>query len=594
MFGFYNAMLKIDATQQSYESIPLSDELLSETLGGKGLATRILLESTPPGLDPLGPENVLIFATGPVAGTEIWGSCRHGIFTKSPQTGYYSESYSGGKAAEYMAKTGFDAIAVSGASAEPIWIEICPDGAYFHSAKDLWGLETYETEDRVKAWIKENRPGVKNSAVLVIGPGGENGVTFAVIENDYWRSAGRTGVGAVMGSKRIKAVAFWGDRKKELADRDLVKAFAKDLAQRSKENPGVKAYKSMGTPMMVDIMSKVGSFPTRYWKKGTAEHQERINAAALHDRLDVRPHSCLRCFIACGRLGTVKEGRHKGLRMEGPEYETIYAFGGLCEVDSIEEITYLNDICDRLGIDTISAGNLVGLTIEASLQGKIDYEISYGEVDRIAELLADIAYRRGIGDILRKGIKHAAEAFGMSDQAIHVKGLEPAGYDPRVLKGMGLSYGTSDRGACHLRTTFYKPELAKMIDPDQIEGKAEMLAEWEDRLTIFDTLVLCRFYRDLYQWEELAVMLKGTTGLDLDRDRFRVMACNILTETRLFNLREGLSPQEDRLPCRFYEEPLPETGKTIERKDMEQLLSEYYRARGWDADGIPDKSFTSG
>ena len=587
MFGFCNMVLRINVTEQSFDLKVISDGMLSRTLGGKGLATRLLLNHNPPKVDPLSPENHLIFAVGPVAGTPIWGSCRHGVFTKSPQTGYYSESYSGGKVAEYIAATSFDAVMIHGASSEPVWLEVAEDTVHFHSAADLWGLETYETERRIKDWIKEHRPAAKKCGAVVIGPGGENLVTFAVIENDLWRCAGRTGVGAVMGSKKIKGVAFWGNRKKELADPELVKSFARDLAQRGKENPGVKAYKSMGTPMMVDIMSKVGSFPTRYWQKGKAEHQEQINAAALHQRCDVQPRACLRCFMACGRMSTVKEGRHKGLKIEGPEYETIYAFGGLCEVDSIEEIAYLNDVCDRLGIDTISAGNLVALTIEASRQGKTEYRIDYGQVDRIAELLTDISFQRGIGKVLALGIKRAAAELGMADQAIHVKGLEPAGYDPRVLKGMGLAYGTSDRGACHLRTTFYKPELAKMIDPDQIEGKAEMLAEWEDRLTIFDSLVLCRFYRDLYQWEELSVMIKGVTGLELDREAMRAIARGIADDTRRFSLREGLDPAEDRLPKRFHKEALPETGKIISEEDMERLLKDYYRVRGWDEQGRP-------
>jgi aldehyde:ferredoxin oxidoreductase len=291
--------------------------------------------------------------------------------------------------------------------------------------------------------------------------------------------------------------------------------------------------------------------------------------------------------MACGRLSTVKEGRHKNLKIEGPEYETIYAFGGLCEVDSIEEIAYLNDICDRLGIDTITAGNLVGLTIEASRQGKIDYSIDYNQVDRIAELLSDMTHCRGIGELLAQGIKAAAAEWGMEDQAIHVKGMEPAGYDPRVLKGMGLSFGTSPRGACHLRTTFYKPEASNMIDPDQIHDKAEMLVEWEDRLIIFDTLVLCRFYRDLYQWNLLSDMIKAATGLDLSIDKMRRIAGRISDNTRRFNLREGLSLSDDHLPTRFYKEALPETGKTITRDQMEQLLSDYYDARGWDSNGIP-------
>lgn len=393
-----------------------------------------------------------------------------------------------------------------------------------------------------------------------------------------------------MGSKNIKAIAFRGTRKRDFADPEKVKSFAKALARDAKENPGVLAYKSKGTPMMVDVMSGVGSFPTRYWHKGRASHQAAINAAALHERMSVVPNACRKCFIACGRLGTVKEGRHAGLKIEGPEYETIYAFGGLCEIETIEEVAYLNDICDRLGMDTISAGNLAALTIEASRQGRIDVEIDYGQVDRVASLLHDIAHRKGIGEVLSHGIKFASKQWGMADQAIHVKGLEPAGYDPRVLKGMGLAYGTSPRGACHLRTTFYKPELSKMIDPEQLEGKARMLAEWEDRLIIFDCLILCRFYRDLYQWEDLGKMIEAVTGLTLDVDAMRHIAGGISDNTRRFNLQEGLTPDDDRLPQRFHTERLPETDKIISEEQMDILLSDYYRVRGWDENGTPTAS----
>jgi aldehyde:ferredoxin oxidoreductase len=413
--------------------------------------------------------------------------------------------------------------------------------------------------------------------VIVIGPAGENKVVFSVVENDYWRSAGRTGVGAVMGSKHIKGIAFWGSREKELSDEQAVTGFAREIARRGKDDAGANAYKNMGTPMLVKIMNEVGGFPTRYWQKGTYEDWKRISAEALHERCRVIPRACLRCFMACGRLSTVKEGRHRGLHIEGPEYETIYAFGGLCEIDAIEEIIYLNDICDRLGMDTISAGNLVAFTIEAAKKRRIDLDIDYGDVDAIVRLLENMAFRRGIGEILAGGIKKAAKEWGMEDYAIHVKGLEPAGYDPRVLKGMSLAYGTSDRGACHLRATFYKPELSGLVDPDQIEGKAAIFTEWEDRLTIFDSLILCRFYRDLYQWEELSAIIKGTTGLDLSKENMRSIASSITDTTRRFNIREGLTLDDDQLPSRFHNEPL-ESGKMITHEQINQLLKEYYQA----------------
>ena len=225
------------------------------------------------------------------------------------------------------------------------------------------------------------------------------------------------------------------------------------------------------------------------------------------------------------------------------------------------------------------------MTIEASRQGIIDYKIDYGDTARIAELLEDISARRGIGDLLAQGIKAVAKEWNMEDQAIHVKGLEPAGYDPRVLKGMGLAYGSSARGACHLRATFYKPELAGMVDPEEIEGKAAIFVKWEDRLTIFDTFVLCRFFRDLYQWDELANIIEGVTGLVLTEEEMREIAKTITDDTRRFNLQEGLTPEEDHLPKRFYKEMLPETSKQISPEQMDQLLLEYYKARGWDEQG---------
>ncbi|MGB3210391.1 MAG: aldehyde ferredoxin oxidoreductase family protein [Desulforhopalus sp.] len=587
MHGFYNMALRINVSQKSFEMQFISDTVLRRNLGGKGLATHLLLRHNPPGVDPLSPENNLIFANGATAGTSIWGSSRYGVYTKSPQTGYFSESYAGGKVADHLSSTGFDAFIFHGAADTPVWIEVFEDAVVFHPAENLWGKNTYETEDYIKDWIKENRGGNGNCGVVCIGPAGESMVTFAVIENDYWRSAGRTGVGTVMGSKKIKAIAFRGNRKKEVADPEMVKEFNRDMGKRSRDDAGVKAYKKMGTPMLVDIMNHVGGFPTRYWQKGKSSHTENINATALHERCDVKASACAKCFIACGRLSTVREGPHTGLTVEGPEYETIYAFGGLCEVPNIEDIIYLNDLCDRLGMDTITAGNLAGLTIEARRQGIIDYKIDYGDTARIAALLEDISARRGIGDLLAQGIKAVAREWGMEDQAIHVKGLEPAGYDPRVLKGMGLAYGSSARGACHLRATFYKPELAGMVDPEEIEGKAAIFVKWEDRLTIFDTFVLCRFFRDLYQWEELATIIAGVTGLVLSEEEMCEIARAITDDTRRFNLQEGLTPEEDHLPKRFYKETLPETSQQITSEQMDQLLLEYYRARGWDEQGRP-------
>lgn len=590
MFGLFHSYVDIDVGEQMAQRREYALDRADSYLGGKGLGTRLLLEQNPPQVDPLSAENRLIFACGPLSGTKIWGSARYGVFTKSPQTGLYSESYSGGTVAEYMVKTGYDAFVLHGSCESLCWIEVTDKEILFHSAHELAGKDTFETEDWIKDWIARERPGADGCGVVVIGPAGENLVNFAVIENDYWRSAGRTGVGAVMGAKNIKAIAFHGRAEKEVANPQAVREAVKRMAAASKDNPGVKAYKNRGTPMMVDMLNEAKAFPSRYWSQGVSSNWKGINAEAHQEKCEVKASACPKCFMACGKLSTVKEGRHKGLKLEGPEYETIYAFGGLCEVSAIEEIVYLNDICDRLGLDTITAGNLAALTIESTRLGRITDGPGYGDVDGIAKLLRDMASKQNKGALLSKGIRAVASAWDVEDIAVHVKGLEPAGYDPRVLKGMGLSYGTSDRGACHLRTTFYKPELAGMMDPDQIQGKAVMLTEWEDRLIIFDTLILCRFYRDLYQWEELSAVIEAVTGKHFETADMRKIASDISDDTRRFNIQEGLTAEDDHLPVSLTEQPLPETNAVITRQEMEIMLAEYYQERGWDEAGVPDSA----
>ncbi len=290
--------------------------------------------------------------------------------------------------------------------------------------------------------------------------------------------------------------------------------------------------------------------------------------------------------MACGRMTILQHGRHKGLTIKGPEYETIYAFGGLCMVKEIEEIAYLNQICNHLGMDTMTAGNLCGFIIEASKMGKTRHKLDYGDVDGMASLLHMIAEKEGIGDILSRGIKFAAKEFNMEDRAVHVKGLEPAGYDPRTLKGMGLGYSVADRGACHLRSTFYKPELAGMIPPDQVEEKAKLFIDFEDRLTLFDTLILCRFFRDLYPWEALQTIIEVTTGFSKDRKGLKNTAAAVTDIVRKFNLREGMTSEDDQLPKWFYTKPLKD-GKQITPEELALMKADYYALRNWDKDGVP-------
>ncbi len=575
MKSLWKKVLRINLKEKSFEIEDIDSEIYSKYLGGRGLGAYLLMKDEVYKAEPLSNKNKIIFAIGPMVGTQIHGSSRYGVFTKSPQTGIFSESYSGGDVAGYISKTGYDAVIIEEKAEKPIFLEITDNEVIFHNADDLWGKGTYETEDLIKAKI-----GKKKVGVVTIGQAGENLVKFAVIENNYWRSAGRTGVGAVLGSKNVKAIAFHGKKDKEVFSKEGIKDFIKNILERAKEDAGVKAYKNFGTPMMVGILNSVKAFPTKYWHQGYYANWKKISADAMKEVLNPKPKACPKCFMACGKLSEVKDGPHKGLKIEGPEYETIYAFGGLCLIDDLREIAYLNDLCDNYGIDTITTGNLIAFTMEASELGKIDYKISYGDAKKAAELIEMIVFRRGIGEILAEGIRYAAKKWDMEDIAIHVKGLEPAGYEPRVLKGMGLAYATSPRGACHLRSTFYKAELAGLIDKDKIEGKAELFIDFEDRLTIHDCLIICRFYRDLYMWDELLEIINITTGLKLDKAGLKRIATNVLNLVREFNFKCGISKKDDTLPLRFFNEKI-NNENILKKEDFEKMLTDYYKLRNW-------------
>ncbi len=579
MFGFYSRVLHIDLSSRESRVETLDDAVQKAALGGKGLGSQLLLREAPPGGDPLSPANPLVIACGPLTATAMPGASRYGVYGKSPLTHGYAESYSGGSVAPIIKATGYDAIIIRGAAEAPAYLHISDQGVEFHPAEHLWGKDTYETEAALLGEVGEEK-----AQAIVIGPAGENSVRFACIENNKWRSAGRAGLGAVMGSKRLKGIVFSGDAECPIADAKLLKETANRIIRRGNADSSVMAYRQQGTPMLVKTNNETGSFPTRYWSEGTLGGWEDISAQRMRETMDVKPRACQRCFFTCGKLTTVKEGRHAGLTIEGPEYETIYAFGGLCAIKDLAEIAYLNDLCDRLGMDTISTGNLVAFAMEGTRRGVLNWP-HYGDAVGAAEQVERIGRKQGIGALLAEGIVRASRELGLKDIAIHVKGMEPAGYDPRVLKGMALAYATASRGACHLRSSFYKFEFSGLSDPDIIEGKAIMFVEVEDRLAIMDTLIMCRFYRDLLQWPELQTLIEASTGLRLSVEEMRRMANHIVALTRAFNYREGFTRADDNLPARFHDEPIE--GKTISRPELEKMLSEYYALRGWDAEGRP-------
>ncbi len=572
MRGFFGELLRIDLSTQTFRTEEISDELLGKTLGGKGLGTHLLTTENPQGVDPFSPESVFIIATGPVTGTKLWAGSRFGVYAKSPATGGYGESYCGGKLSAKIKGCGIDAIIITGRSETLTSLTITSGGVLFNNAEFLKGKDSFTTEEHILKHAPET------SSAMVIGPAGESGVAFACIKADRWRSLGRCGMGAVLGSKNVKGIAFAGDRRCLIANEMLLKQINKDIAKKGSESPGTRLYQQLGTPMQVAVMNSKQCFPTRYWKAGFFPKWENLSADYMRANFDVTSRACPNCFLKCTKHCRITKGRHKGLELEGPEYETIYALGGLNELDALEEVAWLNDLCDRLGIDTMSAGNIAGFAVEAWKARKTDFEIDYNQPDRIAQLFKMIARREGLGDVLAKGIKKAAAELGLEDIAIHVKGLEPAGFDPRVLKGMALSYAISARGACHLRGTFYKPELTGEADLPDIADKAKLLVNYEDRAALFDSLILCRFFRDFILWDELQQIVEATTGLELSKSDLEIIANRITQQTRAYNTREGLDASTDRLPPRFLKEATAE-GARLEAKDLEKMIESYNAIR---------------
>ena len=576
MDGFYNKFLRVNLTQRKTTVEAIPDEVTARYLGGKGLGAYLLLKYAPPGVHPLAPENPLIIVTGPATDSGLAPASRYMVFAKSPQTGFFGEAASGGHTPPQIRATGYDAIILEGAAPAPIFLEISDKDVKYHDAGPYWGMDSYESEAALEATV-----GVKGAKAFVIGPAGENLVVFSGIHNDHGRHAARTGMGAVMGSKKIKGIVFHGKARCKLHDQEALKAFDKEFRKNSLQSGTAKFYRDLGTPGVVSMTNEVGAFPSYYWTKGTVPYWPQISGAALQEKYKPRSKACAMCFMACGKVTTISEGDYAGTHVEGPEYETIYTFGGLNAVDNLPAIAYLNELCDRLGMDTISAGNITALAIEASRLGRVNFKLEYGDTKSIAELLREMASRTGRGEILSKGIKEASKILGLDDIAVHVKGLEPAGYEPRALKGMGLAYAINERGADHLRATVYKPELAGVVDPQAIEGKAALVIDFEDRHTVSDTLIFCRFYRDLIGWNELPAIIHHLTGLELDRAGIEKMSLDIANLIREFNLREGMTPADDTLPPRLLNNALEDSGKRLTPAELQYMLDDYYTRRGW-------------
>ena len=597
--GYTGKIGWIDLTRATTETKDLDEDIARKYLGGKGLGAYLLYRHLKPDTNPLGPGNIMIFVTGPLTGTTFPTVSRSGVITKSPLTGTFLDSYSGGFFGTQMTWAGFDALVVTGMAAEPTYILVNNGKISLMDAQGLWGLSTSECEQQLKDAHKTEE--AERISVAAIGQAGENGVKFANIINEK-RAHGRGGAGAVMGSKNLKAVVLKGDGKFPLADepgfREIVKRCRKKIADHPMTGKG-GVFPKMGTMMTVDLTQETGTLPTKNWQENTFGLSEKINGEAFL-KYSVQPRACFACPIGCSRdTRALQRGRE--YITEGPDYETIYAMGSNCDIGDPEVIIAADRLCDDYGMDTISCGVAIGFAMECFERGLITredtggIELIFGNGDALLDTIVLIGKREGIGELLSEGVMRASGKIpGTGDFAMHVKGLELPGYDPRGMKGQGLTYALSDRGGCHVRSNTLRTELLGLPEPIDRYGytdKAAMVWNLQLAYATCDCIIACLFGAFAITPEDFAEAISAATGWDLTLEELRTIAERAWNTTRLFNVREGFTKQDDTLPGRLFAQSStagPSKGQVVDRDAFEKMIEDYYGVAGWDrATGIP-------
>ncbi|MDI6846908.1 MAG: aldehyde ferredoxin oxidoreductase family protein [Candidatus Bathyarchaeia archaeon] len=585
-------LLRVNLSKETIKEEKVDAATTKKFVGGRGIGVKILFDELKPGIDPLSPENKLIFMTGPATGTAFPACGRFHVITKSPLTGGIGDSNCGGDWGPELRFAGFDGIIFEGKAESPVYLWIHDGEAELRCAEKYWGKGIWDTEDGIREEL--SNPKVKFAG---IGPAGENLVLNAAIINDKHRAAGRTSVGAVMGSKNLKTVAVYGTGKPQVADPEGLQAAVKKAQEKLKKsaitNESLPTY---GTAVLVNIINESGIYPTRNFQTGVFPTASKTSGEVIKETVLVRKKACWGCPIACGRVSRVKNPPYQ-TDGEGPEYETTWSLGAMCGIDNLEAITKAHNICDELGIDPISFGSTVACAMELYEKGLIPkeklggLELKFGNPQAIVELAWRTAYRAGFGDEIALGAKRLAEKYGAPELAMHVKGLELPAYDPRGVKGHGLGYATSNRGGCHLRAYMIAPEIVgvpEKLDPLKTEGKAQWVKTFQDIFSICDSLVVCKFLTFALSADDLKDLTNPITGWNWTTDDLLKTGDRIYTLERMFINREGFDRKDDTLPPRLLKEPMPEGPVKGHVADLEKMLDEYYKVRGW-KDGKPTK-----
>jgi aldehyde:ferredoxin oxidoreductase len=600
MYGWTGTVLRVNLTTKQVTKEPLREDWARDFVGGRGLGARYLSEEVNPQVDPFSPDNKLIFATGPLTGTNASCGSRYMVVTKGPLTNAITTSNSGGHWGPEVKAAGYDLIIVEGRAATPCYLWIYNDQVEIRDAGRLWGKTVWETEEDLRQEL-----GVPDAIIASIGPAGEKLVRFACIMNDLHRAAGRSGVGAVMGSKNLKAIAVRGTGGVRLADPQAFLEAHWAMKTKLRESPvtsqGLPIY---GTGVLVNVINEHGALPTRNHQQTVFEKAEDISGETLTETRLVANKACFACTIACGRVTTLP-GEAAGKYLvdtrphnwkiagEGPEYEAAWAMGSECGIGDLDALIKANWLCNELGMDAISFGATVAAAMELYEKGAVSLAeaglpLNFGSAEALITMAEKTAYREGIGNELAEGSKRMTAKYGRPELFMGVRGQEFAAYEARAIQGMGLGYATSNRGACHLKAYTVAPEILGLpmkMDPRVTEGKAEITKLFQDATSTVDATGLCQFLTFGIGLEEILPQLAAATGVPYTLETLLKIGERIWNLERLWNERAGVAGEEDTLPKRILEEPIPSGPAKGQVNRLGEMLPEYYRLRGWDVEG---------
>lgn len=598
MYGYAGRVLHVDMTTGRTSVEPLNEEYAKKYIGGIGLGMRMLHDHSKPGTDPFSPENPLILTTGPISGT-MWptGGNGHAFVSKSPQTFGVGESKAHGSFGTELKRAGYDVVVIKGKAEKPVYLWIDDDSVQLLDASHLWGKSTGETEDTIKEEL-----GDYYIRVASIGLAGEKLSRIACIINDKTRAAGRTGMGAVMGSKNLKAIAVRGTRDIAPAKLDEFMEYVKEFHERMK-GPATQKYRALGTPENILVHNSLSCMPTRNYRNSRFEGAEKVSGEVLNEKYVAKVIGCSSCAMRCEHTVVVAEGPYKGT-MTRMEYESLWALGPFCGVDRLDAIIKAMDLCNYYGIDSISAGVIAGFAMDCYESGILtqkDFggiDARFGNAEAMVKIVDMVGKREGLGDVLADGVKFAAEKIGKGSEklACHIKGVEVTGYDLRCLKTAALGFAVSFRGADHNRHGAYAFDVKGKVNRLIAEkGRGKMVKDMEDTYNLIDSFIVCKFSRGTYykELDDMTKLYSLVTGFEMTPQQLKQAGERIQNVAKLFNVREGLGRKDDNLPWKVMHEPIPDEGPSkgalVSQAELDLLLDDYYESRGWTKEGVPTK-----